>query len=135
LHWERVWEGLIESAERFHLTRIRLNVFLPRLHEDFFATWERKRDVGTDHYCSAEIPLVVDDQLVGYLNVTGVQPSGSSGRMIADFAELVEPLESQVEGVLTANRAAAPREAPVDEVPESSEGLTAETKRASVLSG
>jgi hypothetical protein len=55
--------------------------------------------------------------------------------MIADFAELVEPLEAQVEGVLTANRAAPPREAPVDEAPESSEGHKAETKRASVLSG
>ena len=44
LKWETMWQAMVESAERFNLTKIRLNLFLPRLHEDFFATWQRKRE-------------------------------------------------------------------------------------------
>lgn len=101
LDWETVWQGLVESAERFNLCRIRLNLHLPQLHEDFFGTWQqRENDKAVDRKWSMEIPLTVDDDVVGFLYVSGIQSTGSSRRVLADFAEFIEPLESQLRTVV-----------------------------------
>lgn len=102
LQWEEVWEGLIESSNKFNLIRIRLNLYLPQLHEDFFATWQRRSRARSDRRWSAELPLVVDDTVVGVLSVVGVQQGGSVASTITDFAELVYPLEGQLEQILQA---------------------------------
>ena len=100
LEWEEVWQALIESAKKFNLMKIRLNLYLPQLHEDFFATWTRRSTSRADRRWSAEIPLVVDDAVVGTLSVVGVQDGGSVAPVLSAFAELVEPVESQLAQVL-----------------------------------
>ncbi len=118
LDWETVWQGLVESAERFNLCRIRLNLHLPQLHEDFFGTWQQRDKKAADRKWSMEIPLTVDDDTVGFLYVSGVQSSGSSRRVLADFAEFIEPLESQLRSIV-ATEARMPDEA-ADEAPPQS---------------
>lgn len=104
LEWEEVWEALIESAKKFNLMKIRLNLYLPRLHEDFFATWTRRSTSRAERRWSTEIPLVVDDVVVGTLSVVGVQDGGSVAPVLSAFAELVEPVEAQLAQVLEQHR-------------------------------
>ena len=41
LQWEeKIWMALVESAERFGITQLKLNLYLPQLHEDFHASWK-----------------------------------------------------------------------------------------------
>lgn len=100
LQWEEVWKALIESAESFNLMKIRLNLYLPKLHEDFFATWQRRSRTRADRRWTAEVPLIVDNAVVGTLSVTGVQDGGSVAPILSEFAELIKPLESELEDVL-----------------------------------
>ncbi len=121
VQWEQVWETLIESAENFNLMRIRLNLYLPRLHEDFFATWQRRSRTRADRRWTAEVPLIVDNTVVGTLSVTGVQNGGSVAPILAEFAELIKPLEQELADVLEQHENEAKKtvdtETPVDPKP------------------
>lgn len=96
LEWEEVWNALVESASKFNFTKIRLNLYLPQIHEDFFATWQRRSRTRSDQRWNVQLPLVVDGTIVGVLKVTGVQNGESVSPSLSGFAELIEPLESQL---------------------------------------
>ena len=100
VEWEEVWNALVESAEKFSFIQIRLNLYLPQLHEDFYATWSQRSTARPDQRWNVELPLVVDGAIVGVLAVTGVQEAVSVSPTLAAFAEIVEPLEAQLEHTL-----------------------------------
>ena len=100
LEWEEAWESLVDSAPRFNLMKIRLNLYLPKLHEDFYATWRRRSRTNVNRHWTVDIPLVVDGDVVGLLNLTGVQENGSVAPRLSDLADLVLPLEKQLAATL-----------------------------------
>ena len=108
VEWEDVWNALVESAEKFGFIQIRLNLYLPQIHEDFYATWNRRSTARTDQRWSVELPLVVEGAIVGVLSVIGVQDSTSVSSTLGAFAEIVEPLEMQLEHTLQKHRQAVP---------------------------
>ena len=112
LQWEEVWEALVESADRYQLIKIRLNLYLPQLHEDFFATWQRRSRSRSDRRWTAELPLVVDSSVVGVISVVGVQTQGSVAPTLIDFCELVLPLEQHLEELLRTRLSAEPETDP-----------------------
>ena len=100
MEWEEVWQGLIASTRKLNLMKLRLNLHLPQLHEDFYATWRRRSRTRADRRWTMEVPLVVDNSVVGTLSVVGVQDDGSVAPRVSDLAELVVPLEKHLEQVL-----------------------------------
>lgn len=103
LEWEDVWHDLVASAAKFNLMKIRLNLYLPRLHEDFFATWQRRSTSRADRRWSIEIPLVVDNAVVGTLSLVGVQNGGSVAPVLVELSDLLHPLETQLTQLLEAH--------------------------------
>jgi UDP-GlcNAc:undecaprenyl-phosphate GlcNAc-1-phosphate transferase len=102
LQWEeKIWNALVESAERFNLTRIRLNLYLPHLHEDFFATWRRRAAGAANKAWRMELPLVANGMTVGYLHVTGDQDARTASAQLASFLDFIEPLEAQIVELLS----------------------------------
>jgi UDP-GlcNAc:undecaprenyl-phosphate GlcNAc-1-phosphate transferase len=102
LQWEeKIWNALVESAERFSLTRIRLNLYLPHLHEDFYATWRRRAAGTAGKAWRMELPLVANGMSVGYLHVTGDQDSRTASAQLASFLDFIEPLEAQIVELLS----------------------------------
>ena len=99
VEWEEVWSGLVESAEKFNVVQIRLNLYLPHIHEDFYATWSQRSFARSEHRWSIDLPLVVNDTVVGTLAVSGVQ-AGSVLPTLGAFAEIMEPMEAQLEHIL-----------------------------------
>jgi UDP-GlcNAc:undecaprenyl-phosphate GlcNAc-1-phosphate transferase len=97
LQWEeKIWNALVESAERFNLTRIRLNLYLPHLHEDFYATWRGRTAGPATKVWKLELPLVAEGMAVGYLHVTGNQDPRTASAQLANFLDFIEPLEAQI---------------------------------------
>jgi len=94
--WEEFWGALVESAEKFHVVKMRLNLSMPRLHEDFYATWQKAGNHRRELFWQTDIPLVVDGMPVGRLCVTGVQNADSASAEIRQFIDFVEVLESQL---------------------------------------
>jgi len=111
LQWEeKIWNALVESAERFDLTRLRLNLYLPHLHEDFYATWSRKTPVVASKTWRMDLPLLIDGATIGHLHVIGHQDVRGASAQLASFLDFVEPLEAQIHELLAiANRKGDPK--------------------------
>lgn len=101
LQWEKMWDGLIESADRFKLVKIRLNLHVPHLHEDFYATWSHNAKRDRDRQWRAEIPLNVDGANVGRLAVVGIRGDEPASASVSAFLDFVEPLELQLQSVIS----------------------------------
>jgi UDP-GlcNAc:undecaprenyl-phosphate GlcNAc-1-phosphate transferase len=101
LQWEaKIWNALVESAERFNLTHIRLNLYLPHLHEDFYATWRHRLSAPANKAWRIDLPLIVDGAAVGYLHVAGDEDPKGASATIASFLDFIEPLEMQIQELL-----------------------------------
>jgi UDP-GlcNAc:undecaprenyl-phosphate GlcNAc-1-phosphate transferase len=107
LQWEaKIWNALVESAERFNLTHIRLNLYLPHLHEDFYATWRHRLSTPASKAWRIDLPLMVDGAAVGYLHVAGDEDPKGASATISSFLDFIEPLETQIQELLAIKPAA-----------------------------
>jgi UDP-GlcNAc:undecaprenyl-phosphate GlcNAc-1-phosphate transferase len=102
LQWEeKMWSALIESADRFGLINIKLNLYLPHLHEDFHATWTSPGNTEHIQKWRMDLPLVAGDMIVGSLAVVGIQPSNTSAsNRLTEFLDFLEPVEAQLAEIL-----------------------------------
>jgi UDP-GlcNAc:undecaprenyl-phosphate/decaprenyl-phosphate GlcNAc-1-phosphate transferase len=102
LQWEeKMWSALVESADRFGLINIKLNLYLPHLHEDFHATWSSPSNTEHLQKWRMDLPLVAGDMIVGSLAVVGIQPSNSSAsNRLTEFLDFLEPVEAQLAQIL-----------------------------------
>ncbi len=70
LAWEKLWESLVESSNRFGLSQITLNLHSPTLHEDFYATWQRAEKLDADEAWHISVPINMRGQTAGRLLVS-----------------------------------------------------------------
>ncbi len=94
--WENLWGAILESVDRFQISKMRLNLSLPRQHEEFYATWSRGGNHRQQSVWSVEIPLFVDDVCVGRLSASGCQRQNSVASDMSAFLDFVESVESQL---------------------------------------
>lgn len=111
--WERIWEALVESAPRYHLTKLQLTIHMPAVHEAFFGNWKAPKSADRDGELTwkTTLPLAVDGEPVGKLQVSGVtdETSRSTPAHIAQVLDFFEPLEDDIRRIraeLLAQRAA-----------------------------
>ncbi len=109
LQWEeKVWIALVESAERFGITQLKLNLYLPQLHEDFHASWKAPQVDSSQQKWSLQLPLTTSEMIIGTLHVVGIQnPNRSASAQLTEFLDFLEPLESQLASLLALPSAVA----------------------------
>ena len=117
LQWEeKIWIALVESAERFGITQLKLNLYLPQLHEDFHASWKSPEADNSQQQWRLQLPLTTSDMIVGSLNVVGTQnPNRAASAQLTEFLDFLEPLEAQLASLLALPAApvTAPRPAAI----------------------
>ena len=79
---------------------MRLNLSVPQLHENFFATWRSEKPSQSDHMWSLEIPFLFDGKPIGTLNVTGRMEDEFASSCVSEFLDFVEPFESQLQSLI-----------------------------------
>ncbi|MCO6044962.1 undecaprenyl/decaprenyl-phosphate alpha-N-acetylglucosaminyl 1-phosphate transferase [Aeoliella sp. ICT_H6.2] len=98
--WNKLWTAIIEAADTYHLTRIKLSIDIPLLHESFYATWDTSRNVDSEATLwRLTHPLVVDDQQVGQMDITGetmAEARGSTLNQIGQVLDFLEPIEEDI---------------------------------------
>lgn len=98
--WERVWESLVESAPSYRLTKLQLTIHMPALHEAFFGNWKAPKRSGhdSDSVWKTTMPLVVDGEPVGKLQLTGLADESyrSTPAQLAQVLDFFEPLEDDI---------------------------------------
>ncbi len=102
LQWEeKIWIALVESAERFSITQLKLNLYLPQLHEDFHASWKSAQHDSSQQQWRLHLPLTTSDMVVGTLQVVGTQnPNRAASAQLTEFLDFLEPLEAQLASLL-----------------------------------
>jgi UDP-GlcNAc:undecaprenyl-phosphate GlcNAc-1-phosphate transferase len=93
--WELVWDTLTECAAKFDLVHLRLDVNVPVLGEGYNASWSRPNGSEPNRYWRFDTPLVVDERVLGRLNVVG-RRTGAAGQNFEQFMELVGEVESHL---------------------------------------
>jgi len=94
--WDRLWESLVTFADSCGLDSVQLDVNLPSLHEEFFASWDRRRNSGGRLY-RADIPLCSPGHgSIGSLRIAGRCASDSSCAWIGELIEGLRPFEAQI---------------------------------------
>lgn len=115
LQWEeKIWLALVESTERFGITQLKLNLYLPQLHEDFHASWKAPNVDSSQQQWRLQLPLTTSDMIIGNLFVEGIQnPNRAASAQLTEFLDFLEPLEAQLASLLALPAAAAPRAAAI----------------------
>lgn len=91
--WHQLWDTLTEFGERHELCRLRLNLNLSWLHEEFHASWDRSSPAGDSERWLTSMPLVAHGRTVGRLEIGGALTDESVYTLLSLVAELLESME------------------------------------------
>lgn len=105
--WDLLWEALLEMAEKFDLSSVRLNVSAPSIGEEFHATWERKHPPHSSRVWNTEVPLIAGPISVGRLCVAGAATEESGFGYLNEFLDALRPFEVQLHDLLQVEYVAA----------------------------
>jgi UDP-GlcNAc:undecaprenyl-phosphate GlcNAc-1-phosphate transferase len=98
--WSKLWAAIVEAAETYQLTRIKLTIDMPLLHESFYASWDTSRTVSPDaHVWRLSHPLVIDGDHVGQMEIAGETKSEARGSTLAQIGQVLdflEPIEDDI---------------------------------------
>ncbi len=98
--WEELWETLTHFADRFDLTTINLNVSLPAIHEEYHASWSRKKPGKSDEIWETQLPLIVHGQPVGRLQIHGEVPTEATCMWVGEVIDGLKPFEMQINEIV-----------------------------------
>jgi UDP-GlcNAc:undecaprenyl-phosphate GlcNAc-1-phosphate transferase len=100
--WDKLWTAIVESAEDYHLVRIKLSLDIPALDEAYYATWNagREEKEAADRLWKIQHPLLVESQLVGILELVGVTMTGSTSAHMIQVLDFLEPLEEDIRQIM-----------------------------------
>ncbi len=96
-HWEELWDSLMQFTDEFNLTRLRLDVTIPSVHEDYHAAWIRPSYDDRWPQWQTEIPLRRGEQPLGQLVVAGMHDGFSACSQIAKFMDALRDFELRFE--------------------------------------
>ena len=108
-NWEELWEELKVTAQRMGLSRVRLDVNLPAMHEGYYAEW-RSRSRSSDEVAAwnAVVPLVVNARAIGRVELSGDRSHNPSFQnWLNSVGELVEEVELRVTYLVQSHNAVA----------------------------
>lgn len=101
--WEVLWDSLVESAPGYGLTKLRLTIHIPAVHEAFYANWRAPKNTiaPAESVWRVAHPLLIDGESVGKLEVAGVadDPSRSTLMQVTQVLDFLEPIEDNIRRV------------------------------------
>ena len=110
--WEKMWDSLVDSAADYGLTRIKLTIHIPALHEAFYADWKApKSQTGpADEIWRVAHPLMAGEDPVGKIEVSGLTDDSerSTIAQITHVLDFLEPIEESIRAVVEAPREKEP---------------------------
>jgi UDP-GlcNAc:undecaprenyl-phosphate GlcNAc-1-phosphate transferase len=98
--WDGLWEMLTDFAEERQLDGIELMVHLPRVGEEFHATWRTKSRVEQHEAWRSEIPLVIDGTKAGHIKLVGAAGDGSFCDWMGQIVSGLRPFEEHLREVI-----------------------------------
>jgi UDP-GlcNAc:undecaprenyl-phosphate GlcNAc-1-phosphate transferase len=110
--WDLMWQSLIEYADKLRLTEVKLDINLASIQEGYHASWRRNSSSERRELWRTEVPLFVNEHVVGRLIVAGGREQNALVcDVIGRLMDMLEPLEAEIVSLASAQRLAAPTDA------------------------
>lgn len=96
-NWEELWEELKATAHRMGLSRVRLDVNLPAIHESYYAEWKHSARSVDENAWKAIVPLLAAGRPIGRLELAGDRAENPDFQSwLSTVGELCEQVELRV---------------------------------------
>ena len=91
--WNELWSALTDFAETRDLSRVRLDLNVPWLHEGYHAVWRRNDEDDGDTTWLVDVPLMAGGRPLGRLELAG--PSSETPHallgLVSELLESIQP--------------------------------------------
>lgn len=94
--WDDVWYGLTQVTEKYDLMELRLNLYIPTLHENYYADWQSPQPFEPERVWRVDRPLVCDGLVIGNVVARGRTNDTGGSAGVIDFLEYAESLDEQI---------------------------------------
>jgi UDP-GlcNAc:undecaprenyl-phosphate GlcNAc-1-phosphate transferase len=96
-NWSEMWSTVTAAAEEMQFKSVCLDVNAPSLKAGYHARWGRvDNDSETSCYWKTDVPLSVNGQLVGRVEIVGQRGNETMRDPFGQVAKLVEDLETAI---------------------------------------
>jgi UDP-GlcNAc:undecaprenyl-phosphate/decaprenyl-phosphate GlcNAc-1-phosphate transferase len=126
--WDKVWETMIEFAEREQLCQLQMDLHVPWLEEGFHGSWHRSKLPDRQQRWSVSLPIFAGERIAGSVHLCGPADKDTMLISLNRLTELIEDVGPQIEFVMSpavitpaVREEAAEVEAPVGEAQNANE--------------
>ncbi|MGD9127516.1 MAG: MraY family glycosyltransferase [Planctomycetia bacterium] len=88
-NWKMLWEDLLGTVHLMDTQSIHLDISLSSIHEEFVATWKNEQQCNRRYRWGINVPLVIDGQCYGRLNIEFKHEKGTARDHMEDILDLV----------------------------------------------
>ena len=88
-NWKMLWEDLLGTVHLMETQSIHLDISLASIHEEFVATWKNEVQCNRRYRWGINVPLVLDEQCYGRLNIEFKHEKGTAKDHMDDILDLV----------------------------------------------
>ena len=106
--WEKLWTALIESAEDYYLSSMRLTINIPRLHESYYGNWKQATSPVSSEVWRVVLPLHLHGESIGKISLSGDMSKTQGVKNLQQVLDFIEPLEEGIAYVLEGQHPAVP---------------------------
>jgi UDP-GlcNAc:undecaprenyl-phosphate/decaprenyl-phosphate GlcNAc-1-phosphate transferase len=109
--WDLLWQSLVEFADKLQLVEIKLDINAASIQEAYHAFWRKPNGCERQELWRTEIPLIIDQHVIGRLSIGGkCETDMSSCEVIDRLMDMLEPLETRI--LAMANKQLDPSDKP-----------------------
>ncbi len=92
--WDLCWQVLREFAEKSDLVQLTMDLNLPWIHESFHAKFQQTdRHLAPEEQWTAELPLLVNDRIIGRIDLVGGVGESTFYDTIGELADVLSSLQ------------------------------------------
>ncbi len=94
--WERIWDSLVEFADKHDLSKVCLDLNVPWLHEGYHACWNRDKAPEEIKRWKTQMPIFADERPLGRIEIIGGVDSTTVTLVLEELAMLIDSIQAEV---------------------------------------
>lgn len=98
--WDKVWQTMMEFAEREQLSTLEMDLHVPWLEEGFHGTWKRNKLPDRQERWNVNLPIFAGDRIAGSVRLCGLAERDNMLGSLTRLTMLIEDVGPLIEHVI-----------------------------------
>lgn len=99
--WDKVWQTMVEFAEREQLSSMEMDLHVPWLEEGFHGTWRRSKMPDRQERWNVNLPIFAGERIAGSVHMCGLAERDNMLGCLNRLTLLIEDVGPQIEFVIS----------------------------------